>query len=309
MTGVAIASTLNIVALKSLGESWWQIVVAVAITFVGAASIGYLLMRFTKLPGTTGAWGALPGAAAAMGSLAAENAGDGVLVSVMQYLRVAFVVGTGPAVTHWLMTLSPGAEVTARISVSVNNQATAGFSENAVGVLIAIVGVWLAVKTRVLAGTLLVPLVLGSCWLMAGQLTPHIPTLLLQIAFAIIGWGIGLQFKKELARPLLESLPAMLWAIIGLMAICGLSAWLLTLLTPVSAVTAYLATSPGGLDSVAAIALGSSADMNFVTAVQTMRLFSVVLLGPSLAKYMSRLVHRSREADGEIMGKDKEGTC
>jgi uncharacterized membrane protein AbrB (regulator of aidB expression) len=52
--------------------------------------------------------------------------------------------------------------------------------------------------------------------------------------------------------------------------------------------TAYLATSPGGLDSIAVIATGSRADVPFVLAIQTMRLFLVLLTGPAIARLISR---------------------
>ena len=64
----------------------------------------------------------------------------------------------------------------------------------------------------------------------------------------------------------------------------------LTLLLPIDLLTAVLATSPGGLDSVAIIAVGSKADVSFVLAVQTLRLFVVLLTGPLLAKWISRSV-------------------
>ena len=52
--------------------------------------------------------------------------------------------------------------------------------------------------------------------------------------------------------------------------------------------TAYLATSPGGIDTVAIIAAGSRADMSFIMAMQTLRLFSILLAGPLLARFISR---------------------
>jgi hypothetical protein len=48
--------------------------------------------------------------------------------------------------------------------------------------------------------------------------------------------------------------------------------------------TAYLATTPGGLDAVAIIALGSGADAPLVLAVQLLRLFAVVLAGSLLGR-------------------------
>ena len=51
--------------------------------------------------------------------------------------------------------------------------------------------------------------------------------------------------------------------------------------------TAYLATTPGGIDSVAIMALGSGADAPLVLAVQMLRLFAVVLAGSLLGRWWS----------------------
>ena len=54
--------------------------------------------------------------------------------------------------------------------------------------------------------------------------------------------------------------------------------------------TAYLATTPGGLDSVILLAMGSDThtDVPFVVAAQTLRLFLVILTGPLVAKWICR---------------------
>jgi len=58
------------------------------------------------------------------------------------------------------------------------------------------------------------------------------------------------------------------------------------------ALTAYLATSPGGLDSIAIIALGSGANVPLILAIQALRVFFVVLTGPAIAKFISRTALR-----------------
>ena len=50
--------------------------------------------------------------------------------------------------------------------------------------------------------------------------------------------------------------------------------------------TAYLATSPGGSDSVAIIAASSNVDVSFVMAMQTVRMIAVLFIGPVLTKYI-----------------------
>ena len=60
--------------------------------------------------------------------------------------------------------------------------------------------------------------------------------------------------------------------------------------------TAYLATSPGGADSAAIIALASNVDVAFVMAMQTTRLVLVLLIGPSLAGFIARRTGASRRS-------------
>ena len=52
---------------------------------------------------------------------------------------------------------------------------------------------------------------------------------------------------------------------------------------------AYLATSPGGADSVAIIAAASKVDVPFVMAMQTTRLVTVIFLAPILTRYIAEL--------------------
>ena len=48
--------------------------------------------------------------------------------------------------------------------------------------------------------------------------------------------------------------------------------------------TAYLATSPGGIDAVAIIATSVHVDVPFVLAMQLVRFIAVIILGPLLAR-------------------------
>ncbi len=60
-------------------------------------------------------------------------------------------------------------------------------------------------------------------------------------------------------------------------------------LAGIDPLTAYLATSPGGADSVAIIAASSGqVDLSFVMAMQTARLVVVLALGPFIARWLGR---------------------
>ncbi|WP_080709784.1 AbrB family transcriptional regulator [Cupriavidus metallidurans] len=285
VTGAAIASTLDLSELLRAASDG-LVVLGVVLTVGSAVVVGWVLVRFSPLPGTTGAWGSMPGGASIMGALATENGGDGILVFLMQYLRVVLVVITGPLVSHLLAT--PVATA-ASASATASNTGTHIFQlSTLIALSIAAVGCWVGTRFRILAGSFLVPLVIGAVWVTTIPTPMAVPPPILKCCFAILGWTIGLQFRRDLLAPLIRSLPTMLAAITAMIALRAISAWAISAGSAVSFLTAYLATSPGGMDSIVAIAFGTPVDMNFIVATQTLRLFSVVLCGPWIAKRIAR---------------------
>ncbi len=126
-----------------------------------------------------------------------------------------------------------------------------------------------------------------------GLIDLDLPQPLLAVAFAAIGWVVGLRFTGAILRQVAAKLPHMLAAILALMAFCAAIAWGLTQLLGIDMLTAYLATSPGGADSIAIIAAGTHVDLGFVMAFQTARLILVILIGPILARRVARAMgHR-----------------
>ena len=55
----------------------------------------------------------------------------------------------------------------------------------------------------------------------------------------------------------------------------------------VDALSAYLAMSPGGMDTVAIIAATSRVNVPFVLALQAVRLIAVIVFGPRLARFVA----------------------
>ena len=95
-----------------------------------------------------------------------------------------------------------------------------------------------------------------------------------------IGWYIGLQFERATVGRSLRALPEIVAAAVAVIALCGAAAWILSRFEGYDAFTAFLATSPGGIDSIAIIALDGGADTAFVMALQTLRILLVILTGP-----------------------------
>ncbi len=119
----------------------------------------------------------------------------------------------------------------------------------------------------------------------------QLPTWLLGLSYMLIGWSIGLNFTRAILHHAARALPPIVGSIIALMSFCGGLAWLLSHELGIDPLTAYLATSPGGMDSVAIIAAASdNVDLSFVMALQSARLVIVLALGPSLARLVARWI-------------------
>lgn len=282
--GCMIAQSLSPSILQPLINDWPVVIVVLLLTLAASGLSGFLLVRFSDLPGTTGAWGSSPGAASAMVAMASEYGADARLVAFMQYLRVLFV--------------ATAAAVVARIGLGDSAQSASplewfpALDLRFVGTLaVAFGGAWLGQRFRIPSGVLLLPALFGATLHASGTMTLQVPEWLLALAYALIGWSVGLRFTKPIFLLALRTLPQMVLSIIGLMVLCGGMAWMLTRLLHIDLLTAYLATSPGGLDTVAIIAAGSRVDIAFVMAMQTLRLFTILLTGPTMARFISRYAH------------------
>lgn len=285
LLGIAIARTITSSFLDSLSQYGVLMLLVVAATILAGALVGWVLVRYGALPGTTAAWGSSPGGASAMIAMAEDYGADARLVAFMQYLRVIMVVLTVTLVAQCLL---PGAAVPTATSLPPLMAATP-LAPTLVTLAIAAGAGLLGKWSKIPAGALLVPMLLGGA-LHALGVDLVVPAWLLALANVTLGWQVGLGFDRAILQHVLRAVPQVLLSTFLLIGMCAASSWALTKWIKLDPLTAYLATSPGGLDSIAIIALGSQVDMSFVMAVQTLRLFLVILIGPRIARWLCRFV-------------------
>ena len=151
-----------------------------------------------------------------------------------------------------------------------------------------------AKKFKIPAGAVLVPLVVGSFLNFTGQLKIELPQWFLAVSYALVGWNTGLRFTREILGHAARTLPQIILSVILIMAFCGGLALLLVRTVGIDPLTAYLATSPGGVDSAAIIAASTKVDMPFVMSMQVARLMIILMIGPSLARWVARLVNANK---------------
>ncbi|MBS1181289.1 MAG: rane protein AbrB duplication [Proteobacteria bacterium] len=281
VVGTLMARAMPPTVLTEILAAWPVILIGVASVVLTANVIGYALARFRVLPGTTAVWGASPGAATAMVIMAEAYGGDTRLVAVMQYLRVLVVATTASLAARFYLDAS-----------LTGGTAVAWFppvhGASFVGTLAVIgLGLFLSRLFRLTTGAMILPMLFAIGLQGAGVLTVELPPVLLAAAYAVCGWAIGSRFNREIIVYAARALPTILLAIVVLIGICAIYAGVLASVTGVDFLTAYLATSPGGADSVAIIAASSNVDMSFVMAMQTMRFFMVLFTGPATARFIA----------------------
>ena len=217
-----------------------------------------------------------------MVAMAAEHGADMRLVALMQYLRVLVVVLTASSVSHLVWGIDPVAPVSPAAAAPIDWIPIATMLGVALG------GAWLGQLLRIPAGALVMTMLLGGALQAFDLAHLHQPVWIRNGAALFLGWQVGLAFDRPSLVAALRLLPRLLLSTILLIVLCAGSAWLLVHLSGVDPLTAYLATTPGGLDTIVLIALGSPADTPFVVAVQTLRLFVVAFTGPAIARLISR---------------------
>ena len=275
--GCLIAGTLDVGAFSRVVAEWPLFLGVTAATLGASSLLGYLLSRWQVLPGSTAIWGSMPGAASAMVVMADAFGADARLVAFMTYTRVVSVAAVASILAaalgahhggDWLVTmLAPAPLIPSLATLSV-----------------AGIGAFAGLKLRIPAGALLVPMAAGIALHALGVLRMTLPEPVLAISYALVGWRIGLAFTRETLAVAGRALPRVLLATFTLIGFSAGLSLVLSKVTGIDPVSAYLAVSPGGLDSVAIIATSVPVDQPFVMAMQALRFLAVLALGPSLAR-------------------------
>lgn len=284
VVGAMIAAALKPDMFVSFMEQWPLVLGSVFATLAASSFLGWLISRWKILPGTTAVWGSSPGAANAMVFMADAFGADARLVAFMRYLRVIMVTAAAVVIAR-LWETNPAAVVAPAIDwfPSINWPA---FGTT---VLVAVGGGVLGRLLRLPSANFMGPLFLGIGLQVGAGLPMQLPEWLLAASYVVIGWSVGLSFTRPIVRHAARVLPQIALSILALIAFCGGLAFVISHELGVDPLTAYLATSPGGLDSVAIIAAASNnVNLSFVMALQMARLLIVIALGPPLARLITR---------------------
>jgi uncharacterized protein len=281
--GVVIGVIGQPATLAALAGDAVPVVLVSLGTLVISMAAGLLMGLRRDVSALTGMLALTAGGASGLTAISRELGGDDRVVAVVQYLRVGVVIASMPVIAAVGFGATVGGPVAdpgrdAPLVVDL------GFL-----LFCALAGLGITRLARVPAGALLGPmtvaLVLGLTGWSFGATPPYI---LVELAYAVIGWQAGLRFTRESLRTVLGVLPLAGALILGVIAACAGLGLALSALTAATPLEGYLATTPGGVYAVLATAISSGVDVTFVVAVQVLRVIIMLLAAPVLARLVGR---------------------
>lgn len=303
--GIAIGTVVELATVKAIAADWAPILLVTVATLVLSLAAGWLLGRHRDVDRTTGYFAMVAGGASGLTAISRELGADDRIVAVVQYLRVLLILILMPVVVIAVFPVGSGA-------VTQQPGPTAGvWLDLAFTATCTVVGMLLAWLTRLPAGILLGPMLVAIVLTVTGvAYGSGVPLLLQDVGLALIGLQVGLAFTADSLRRVRRILPYALLLVLLVMVGSALLGLVMVPLADVSALDAYLATTPGGMTAVLATAAGSGGHVTFILAVQVLRLVLMLLVAPALSQWSGRLGdRRDQRADddgGDGAGDDQQ---
>jgi len=300
--GTALGAAFSPHSLQMIARHWGVVGFVVVSILLTSLLNGWVLTWWARIDARTAFLGTMPGGAGEMAAMSDSLGADTRLVAVMQYVRLLIIIASLLVVPKMLAHFLPGPDA-AQGATLVLTVAPA-FTWNGLGLLLLLVGAgYLAgVWRKIPAGTLVVPALLYLALSFFGHAPGRFPYPVFALAYLTMGLQIGSRFEpstltqmRRLAVPLLATTAVLMLCSVGL------AIWLARAL-PLDGVSAYLAATPGGLDSVAAVASELHADSALIVTVHLARLLGVLLLGPWLVRGASGQVRRKFHSPNEGTG-------
>jgi membrane AbrB-like protein len=283
VTGVALGALLQASALSEVGTSWLPVLGVSAATLALSLAAGAVLARFTATDTRTAALGMVAGGASGIVGMADELGGDDRLVAFMQYARVLVVV----LVTPLLVALAFSGDHGAAGEAAAGAPLLGNPADWAMTIVLAAAGLAAGHAVRLPAANILGPMILaGAVTVLSLGVSFTVPDIAREVAFTVIGLSIGLRFTTATVRVVGRLMMPVMACIVALIVACFGLAVVLAVTTPASLLDAYLATTPGGLYAVLAVAFGAGANTTFIIAVQTLRVLVMVLLAPVAVRWL-----------------------
>ena len=281
LVGIAAGAHVDTDVLSAVARQPAAVGLGVLGTLAVSMLAGQVLRLSREVDAPTALFASIAGGASGVSLAARDFGADEAVVMSVQYLRVVFVLVTVPLVAP-LLGDAGGARPEPTGPTDV-------LSQHLYTLTALVVGLALARLVRFSAAPILWTMFVASALAIAGVFDDaRVPGWAMAVGFALVGAAVGLSFTRDRLARLTRLFPiAVVQVVLGVLA-CGVVGIVFARSVGVSAIDGYLATSPGGLPAVVAVAVDSGDELGLILTLQFVRVFVALALAPILGALLRR---------------------
>lgn len=297
--GIELGQKVNSSVLSIFLENWLSITIMLLLSIILSLFSGILLWKFSNLDMLTSFFATTPGGLSAIPGISEEVGANTGVVSIIQAMRVFLVILTMPVIISIFYGKAGGVE---------NSLVTAGLSKFDIGqipvtilfVFIALIGYYIGKFLKFPAPWLIgsmasiAAIKFSSIGLIGGDVVAWWPHSLMIVSQIFIGASIGSRFHKHMFIGLYRTLLVSFSCTLGLIAFVFVCAYVISVITDITFLTASLAFAPGGIAEMTTTALVLKGDATFVAAVQVLRIVTVCITLPPFFRFLTYIESRKK---------------
>lgn len=280
--GVAVGASITPQVFSKLPE----IVLSLAFVPLFIATIALasypMFRRVFGFNHPTAWYASMPGGLQDMLVFGEEAGGDVRALSLIHATRVLVIVSIAPLIMsiYWGLDLSqpPGTSIRASNLTEIALMLAAGF-----------VGWKVAARVGLFGASILGPMILTAILSLTGIIQHRPPAEMIQAAQFFIGIGVGAKYVGVTGRELRIDVSAGLIHSVILALISVMFFEIIVQLNIAPELDAMLAFLPGGQAEMVVIAIIAGADLTYVVSHHLLRLVTVIVLAPIVARVMVKM--------------------
>lgn len=281
VVGTAAGASVDADVLRTVAREPVAVIGGVLVTLAVSMLVGQVLRLSRDVDGTTAVFASVAGGASGVALAAREYGADDAIVVSVQYLRVVLVLVSVPVVAP-LLGDAGGAALPGGDDGDPVSQLLYTASAIALGLV-------LARLVPISAAPILGTLVASSALALSGWYDDaSVPAWVLAVGFTVVGANVGLSLTRDRLRRLARLFPlALVQVVLGVLACAGVGI-VFADMVGISRIDGYLATTPGGLPAVVAVAVDSGEEIGLILTMQFVRVFVALAFAPLIGPWLRR---------------------
>lgn len=281
VVGTAAGASVDSDVLHTVAREPVAVLGGVLVTLAVSMLVGQVLRLSRDVDGTTAVFASVAGGASGVALAAREYGADDAVVVSVQYLRVVLVLVSVPLVAPLLGDAGGAAAPEPGPSDALSQLLYTGAA--------IVLGLLFARVVRISAAPLLGTLLASSGLALSGWFPDaSVPGWVVALGFTVVGASVGLSLTRDRLRRLARLFPlALVQVVLGVLACAGVGI-VFADMVGISRTDGYLATTPGGLPAVVAVAVDSGEEIGLILTMQFVRVFVALAFAPLLGPWLRR---------------------